>query len=385
MGHNIWGHLGIEPRPTRRKPPSPPRPPPSPPKPPAKPRLPPRKPRVPQKPPALPPSPPRRPPSPPRTRNGVRLTRGAGRIGRLEVSFKQEYYPAQWGYTENGGWAPLCDDGSVGPDEAIFFCQQLGFKTGRQYYAAGISDFGADEVNTPTPVGGLLCDGFPPEIPVGMIAFQNDDDPTCFLFRSDCSEGALVALQCSNANFTTPSRPPPPRAAGPPPRAPPPPDMPDAIKVLDLEPNLVDAGGMRAGNGRVEVLVNSSAGEPVWAPLCATAEDLALYNPPEWGPTYYPDPVANTSCNQEDPRTNTWNTEMIGFIRQPVPIPNDTLPVNSEANLFNPAKYTHWVTVVGGKSESKYALQAMDLQVSTTPCATGYMYSLACQYLTMYG
>ncbi len=31
----------------------------------------------------------------------------------------QDYMPAQKGYFENGGWAPLCDDGSFGPDDAV--------------------------------------------------------------------------------------------------------------------------------------------------------------------------------------------------------------------------------------------------------------------------
>ncbi|GIL61527.1 hypothetical protein Vafri_15960 [Volvox africanus] len=367
------------------KPPSPPRPPPSPPKPPGKPRPPPRRPKVPQKPPALPPSPPRPPPWPPRTRGGVRLTRGLGRTGRLEVSFRQDF-PLMYNYRENGGWAPLCDDGSFGPDDALYFCQQLGFKYGKQFYGSGISDFGADEETPPTPVGKLMCDsGSPDEIPVGQISLTDDSDRVCFLFKTDCPSGVLVALQCSNV-LTPPSRPPPPAPPRPPPPPPSspeksPPKMRDAIKVLNLEKNL-KVSDTDELTSRVELLVNSSAdgrtGSSVWAPVCARPQDL--------GADYVEDNLAYTSCNQaSEADPSAWNRQLFGFMRLPIPIPT-SIPTgpDGQGNVFDPATYTHWVTVVGD-TDKLNSVQEMQLSVSTTPCQTGYMIAVYCVWVTPFG
>ncbi|GIL90418.1 hypothetical protein Vretimale_19775 [Volvox reticuliferus] len=373
------------------KPPAPPRPPPSPPKPPGKPRPPPRKPKTPQKPPTLPPSPPRPPPWPPRTRGGIRLTMGSTRsTGRLEVSFRQDY-PLMYNYKENGGWAPLCDDGSFGPDDAQFYCQQLGYKYGKQFYGTGISDFGADEETQPTPVGKLMCDsGTPDEIPVGQIAFfAEDTDRVCFLFKSDCPTGVLVALQCSYT-LAPPSRPPPPAPPRPPPPPPSspqksPPKLADAIKVFNLEKNLKYPDGDDFA-ARVELLVNASAdgrtGPSVWAPLCARPQDLAAYDPPELASSYIEDVLAYTSCQQSEAEPVTWNRQLYGFLRRPVPIPST--PV-AQGDVFNPAAYTYWVTVIGGDTETLNSVQEMQLSVSTTPCETGYMFSMYCVWVTAVG
>jgi hypothetical protein len=78
--------------------------------------------------------------------------------------------------------------------------------------------------------------------------------------------------------------------------------MSGAIRLLDLESNLPPPSSTFGTVYRVELLVNSSwdghTGPPVWAPLCATPADVALYEEDGDSITWMPAPVANVSCNQ---------------------------------------------------------------------------------------
>ncbi len=73
----------------------------------------------------------------------------------------------------------------------------------------------------------------------------------------------------------------------------PPPSMSKGIRLIRVERNL-DAG--EYGLTRVELLVNSSAdghsGPAVWAPLCARAAGVAIFNNSK------AQVLANTACNQ---------------------------------------------------------------------------------------
>ncbi|GIL90417.1 hypothetical protein Vretimale_19778 [Volvox reticuliferus] len=357
------------PKPLSQPPPSskpPLKPPPSPPKP---------KPPPPAKPP--PPSP------PPPTIKGyaVRLVgaqRTNGRIiGRLQVHIAGDPF-LYWGYHENDGWAPICDDFSLSAAEAKMFCNKLNFQYGRQFFGDGISTLRPDETNPPTPLGYLTCQGDtrPPDlIATGFIGMSNYDDRTigCFLYPVTCDRQVLVALECSDTPFPAgPS--PPPRPPSPPPPPPPPPDTRYSIQVVTPEENLLS--GFPLDGDRVMLLVNSSAdgrtGDPVWAPLCASDADV--------NPASQDDSVAYIACHQLNNWFNALGYHMYPSRGKPLRIPKVPLaPSGGMKSVFNPSNYTHWVTVVGSANiQGLRMVQELKLQVTTTPCPSGYLYTIAC-------
>ncbi|GLI70470.1 hypothetical protein VaNZ11_015380 [Volvox africanus] len=343
-------------------------------------------------------SPPALPMMSPDRKNGLRLVRGAGRIGRLEARIVTEWF-MQVGYNENDGWAPLCDDGSFEDQRAQEFCVLLGFASGRKYYAIGISTFAEDEPQPrPTPLGGLQCmdaEASRQAFPIGKIDLSDSLGYKCLVFPSACWTGALVALQCSNKPLRAKPPPPPlpPTAAatsshhaGPPPPLPAAPNMQHAINLLSLEDNLMALWTTSTDFGstpvRVELLVNSSAdgrsGEAVWAPLCASQEQLVLED-------YHllMRVTANTSCHQqyEDFPTSLFSW-LYGTAQEPAPIPKDAwAPSSGDSSVFDPSRYTHWVTVVGGVEKNLRSLQQMRLKVSTEPCETGMLFVITCDIL----
>ncbi|GIL90413.1 hypothetical protein Vretifemale_18060 [Volvox reticuliferus] len=372
------------PKPPSKPPPSlkpPSKPPPSP-KPPSKP---PPSPKPPSKPPPSPPRPAKSPPPspPPQTIEdyAVRLV-GAQRIngrivGRLQVHIAGHpfFYP---GYHENDGWAPICDDFSLSAAEAKMFCNKLNFQYGRQFFGDGISTLRPDETNPPTPLGYLTCQGDtrPPDlIATGFIGMSNYDYYTfgCFLYPVTCDRQVLVALECSDT--PSPAGPsPPPRPPSPPPPPPPPPDTRYSIQVVTPEENLLS--GFPLDGDRVMLLVNSSAdgrtGDPVWAPLCASDADV--------NPASQDDSVAYIACHQLNNWFNALGYHMYPSRGKPLRIPKVPLaPSGGMKSVFNPSNYTHWVTVVGSANiQGLRMVQELKLQVTTTPCPSGYLYTIAC-------
>ncbi|GIL96154.1 hypothetical protein Vretimale_2035 [Volvox reticuliferus] len=282
-----------------------------------------------------PPAPPMTPPRWKRAKNGLRLVYGAGGTGRLEARIVTEWF-MQVGYNENGGWAPLCDDGSFDDQRAQEFCAIMGYAFGRKYYGISISTFGEDEPQPPpTPLGDLQCvdaeaswHGFP----TGKIDLPDSLGYKCFVFPSPCRTRAMVALQCSNKPLRVKPPPPPlpPTAAaatsvGSPPPPPPAAHMQHAINLLSLEDNLVKAwpaiADLLSEPKRVELLVNSSAdgrtGEAVWAPLCASPEQLAANRDYQ----HFGSVIANTSCHQYEDFPTSWFSWLHGTEQEPVPIP----------------------------------------------------------------
>ncbi|EFJ46369.1 hypothetical protein VOLCADRAFT_105573 [Volvox carteri f. nagariensis] len=346
------------PRPPSPRPPSPRPPSPRPPSPrPPPPRSPP--PRSP--PPRLSPPPPRpnkapRPPPPtPPPEGGLRLVRGtAGNVGRLEV---QLTYPDEW--------VALCDDGTFTAYEAGLFCKMLGYSYGRQFYAQGISTYGPDESDPPELRGNLVCTGDNDSRPpyaffLQMINFSSQQEVSCEVFHVACPRNMLVAMECSETPFKYNGPPPPPSLPSPPPPPPPPPSMQDFIRLIRLT-----GSNPWMPDGLVVLLVNSSAdgrtGEPVWAPLCA--DGIAGV-----------DKIANMLCKQND-----------GFRDSPIRIilgsPREAIEITQQASTisdFNPSEYSHWVTVVGGISSSAYTVYDTQLQVTTQPCSSGYLFHVIC-------
>ncbi|EFJ46246.1 hypothetical protein VOLCADRAFT_93337 [Volvox carteri f. nagariensis] len=333
-----------------------------------------------------------------RTKNGLRLVRGRGGIGRLEARVVPDFF-LQTGYSQNGGWAPLCDDGSFDDQQALVFCKIMGYKFGRKHYRNGISTNGHDEPEPrPSPLGHLTCNPLDqswPSFPVGKIDLPDSLDMKCLLFVSSCAGRRLVALQCSDK----PLKPKPP-----PPPSPPTPRMRHAIKMIPLEDNLLAAwqpsGLLFSEPLRIELLVNTSTststsssygadgvdavanskpGVAVWAPLCVSAsqaEALKLL-----GSGQEVQVIANTSCHQYEDFPNSWFSWMVGKEQTPVNIPTDASPSDDKSPMFDPSLYTHWATVVGGAVEGRLSLQQMQLQVSTEPCETGLMFVATCDTL----
>ncbi|GLI63741.1 hypothetical protein VaNZ11_006812 [Volvox africanus] len=338
------------------------------------------KPLKPSPPPLKPPKSP--PPSPPpQTIEGysvrlVRAQRTKGRaVGRLQVHiFGYLYlYP---GYQENDGWAPLCDDYSMSEGEAQMFCNQMNFMYGRQFYGKGISTLGPDETNPPTPLGYLTCmgeSGPPDKRAIGVIGMDFNSMLGCYLYSVTCARNVLVALECSDSPFPTgPS--PPPRPPSPPPPPPSPPSTGLFIQRIEAEANLNPEYYWNVY--RVMLLVNSSAdgrtGAPVWAPLCASDADVQ--------PELRNDSVAEVACHQENNWFASYGYHMVAYQGDPLRIPDVPLaPSDGTEPAFDPSKYTHWVTVVGGDTKNVRMVQELALQVTTSPCPSGYLYSTICR------
>ncbi|GIL42072.1 hypothetical protein Vafri_116 [Volvox africanus] len=343
------------------------------------------------------PSPP--PPPPQYAKKGLRLVRAiqpatnltsrktAGIIGRLEVKVARMYSE------KKAVWAPLCDDGSFDAWRAQEFCDILGFKYGMKYNGTGISTFGNEEATHAAPFGDLKCFNQPwqagPATWSGWIDFPSRMKKYCYFFWSDCPSGQLVALQCSNSPLSPPL---PPR-----PSSPPPPDrsLGGAIRHVPPESN-IDFMAYFGMSYRVELLVNSSAdgrsGETVWAPLCASQEQLVALKQ-ETRDMYggAPDIIANTSCNQDNYFSdNSWYLSLTGYALSPALIPeapsatnrsDDSVSNEYPTRLFDPSTYTHWVTIVDEVKEGTSALQRMQLKVSTSSCESGYLFLVRCDML----
>ncbi|GIL66230.1 hypothetical protein Vafri_19759 [Volvox africanus] len=343
------------------------KPPPSPPKSP--------KPPPPVKSPPFPrPSPPPQPPPEflsPAVSGTLRLVRGSSPLrGRLEVKVG----PVGW-FTPvgpDGRWATICDDGSFTTSKATMICKKSGYLYGRAYYESGVNSFGDDEVDRPITLGNLECErtggaayGHSMEAyPVASLMLFSKKEMTCQLYLTTCSRQVLVGLECSNKPFPR-APPPPPVPPSPPPPPPPPPSMENAIELKPAESNLVQSPSPPK---RVELLVNSSSdghtGPSVWAPLCASSDNVHGWDM---------ETFATTMCRQ--PEGFKWPLFRAGLngVLNLLPLPTE--PVTS-VDDFDPSKYTHWVTVVG--DFFAYTVQDMQLQVSTTPCASGYMLGLYC-------
>ncbi|GIL61528.1 hypothetical protein Vafri_15963 [Volvox africanus] len=305
---------------------------------------------------------------------GAQRTKGRA-VGRLQVHIFGHpfFFP---GYEENDGWAPLCDDYSMSETEAQIFCNNLNFTYGRQFYGEGISTLGPDETNPPTPLGYLTCMGEPGPpnlLPTGLIGLWNFDTTLrCYLYPVTCTRNVLVALECSDTPFPTgPS--PPPRPPNPPPPPPPPPDTTFSIKKIHAETNLNPANDWLVE--RIMLLVNSSAdgrtGDPVWAPLCASDADVQS-DPRN-------DAVAYIACHQANNWYAGWSYYMFASQGDPLRIPDVQLePSDGTESFFDPSNYTHWVTVVDGATNGVRMVQELVLQVTTTPCPSGYLYNVRC-------
>ncbi|GIL91839.1 hypothetical protein Vretifemale_19419 [Volvox reticuliferus] len=304
---------------------------------------------------------PRPPPAPPSLssfNDTLRLVRGSELKGRLEVKVGPYPYPE---------WVTLCDDGSFTTYEAMLICQKCGFLYGRPYYANGINSFGADEVYRPDTVGNIICKGDGESIPpdafvITRLLFFDQYEMWCYVFQSTCPNQVLVGLECSNNPFPTAS-PPPPVPPRPPPPPFPPPSMQNDIKLIVVDDNQVPH------INRVELRVNSSSdghtGPSVWAPLCAPSND-DVYG-------YYERTFGLTICKQADGfKTSPFRFYAgVEFIKYALP----TGPISSLGG-FDPAQYTRWVTVVG--NFDAYTVQGMTLEVSSQPCASGFILGLRC-------
>ncbi|GIL91840.1 hypothetical protein Vretimale_7300 [Volvox reticuliferus] len=289
----------------------------------------------------------------------LRLVRGSELKGRLEVKVVGPY--------PDGEWVTLCDDGSFTTYEAMLICQKCGFLYGRPYYANGINSFGADEVYRPDTVGNIICKGDGESIPpdafvITRLLFFDQYEMWCYVFQSTCPNQVLVGLECSNNPFPTAS-PPPPVPPRPPPPPFPPPSMQNDIKLIVVDDNQVPH------INRVELRVNSSSdghtGPSVWAPLCAPSND-DVYG-------YYERTFGLTICKQADGfKTSPFRFYAgVEFIKYALP----TGPISSLGG-FDPAQYTRWVTVVG--NFDAYTVQGMTLEVSSQPCASGFILGLRC-------
>ncbi|GLI63736.1 hypothetical protein VaNZ11_006806 [Volvox africanus] len=328
--------------------------------------------------------PPRKPPkssppsSPAKDAPAVRLVRAQrteGRaIGRLQVHVIGSVFFLP-GYQENDGWALLCDDYSMSEGEAQMFCNQMNFKYGRQFYGEGISTLGPDETNPPTPLGYLTCmgeSGPPDKRAIGVIGMDFNSMLGCYLYSVTCARNVLVALECSDSPFSTgPS--PPPRPPSPPPPPPSPPNTGLFIQRIQAEANLNPE--IHWNVYRVMLLVNSSAdgrtGAPVWAPLCASNADVQLGS--------RNNSVAEVACHQENNWFDNYGYYMFAYQGAPLRIPDVPLaPSDGTEPAFDPSKYTHWVTVVGGDTKNVRMVQELALQVTTSPCPSGYLYSTIC-------
>ncbi|GIL96142.1 hypothetical protein Vretimale_2023 [Volvox reticuliferus] len=330
-------------------------------------------------------------------KNGLRLVRtiqpptnrtshkAAGIIGRLEVKVARIMIRS-----DKAEWAPLCDDGSFDAWRAQEFCDILGFKYGIKYNGTGISSSGSDEASQPRPFGDLKCFDQPwqdgPATFSGWIDFSSRIKTYCYFFSSECPSGQLVALQCSNSPLSPPL-PPRPSSSPPPDRS-----LGTAIRHVNPEANLV-FGPSYGMPFRVELLVNSSAdgrsGEAVWAPLCASPEQLTALRGERrsmYGDA--PDIIANTSCFQNDYFSNNgWYFSLTGYALSPALIPEAPSTSNksdssdssgSDSGLFDPAIYTRWVTIVDEIRTGSSSLQRMRLNVSATPCESGYLFMVGC-------
>ncbi|GIL91835.1 hypothetical protein Vretifemale_19419 [Volvox reticuliferus] len=310
---------------------------------------------------------PRPPPPPPSLssfNDNLRLVRGSELWGRLEVKV------GGVGLSDvprEGEWATLCDDGSFTTYEAMHICQKCGFLYGRPYYASGVNTFGADEVDRPDTFGNIICYGdgqsVPTDLyPIARLLLFDEYEMWCNVFRSTCPSQVLVGLECSNNPFPTAS-PPPPVPPRPPPPPFPPPSMQNDIKLIVVDDNQVPH------INRVELRVNSSSdghtGPSVWAPLCAPSND-DVYG-------YYERTFGLTICKQADGfKTSPFRFYAgVEFIKYALP----TGPISSLGG-FDPAQYTRWVTVVG--NFDAYTVQGMTLEVSSQPCASGFILGLRC-------
>ncbi|GIM02428.1 hypothetical protein Vretimale_7300 [Volvox reticuliferus] len=302
---------------------------------------------------------PRPPPAPPSLssfNDTLRLVRGSELKGRLEVKVGPYPYPE---------WVTLCDDGSFTTYEAMHICQKCGFLYGRPYCASGVNSFGADEVDRPNTMGTIVCDGDGESMPDAFILtylllFANYP-MSCNVFPSTCPNQVLVGLECSNNPFPTAS-PPPPVPPRPPPPPFPPPSMQNDIKLIVVDSNQVPH------ISRVELRVNSSSdghtGPPVWAPLCAPSNEYGYYDERTFG---------LTMCKQAD----GFKTSQFQFYDD-ADLIKYALPTGPTSSLggFDPAMYTRWVTVVG--NFDAYTVQGMTLEVSSQPCASGFILGLQC-------
>ncbi|PNW77966.1 hypothetical protein CHLRE_10g458800v5 [Chlamydomonas reinhardtii] len=407
---------------TNRKSPSPkPSPKPSPPKPPSPPS--------PKPPPKPRPSPkkkspkPKKSPPPPafvRAKNGIRLVDGAGPRGRLEVSSTDGWVSGL--YDGSVAWRPLCDSGVFDDYTAQTMCEMLDYKYGRKYYTAKVAypnSYNKSEYASQDPLDYLSCysnspDGARRMLHAGSSASHTlntagaaamgeeegahrelrgggharkltaplrgdvntpPESPYSCAFRlGECTyDGPLVGIECSMTEFP-PAPPPPPSPPNPPPAPPP---KSGKIRLIggsympgDIEPNLCNAGSDVwpdcQGFGRVEVQVPDAGGNLIWAPLCPAFDGDESF-------------VADVACKQafdwpDKPKPSF-------FVSGNPLLPGWTIPTSPVTNAayFNPAAYTGWASIVGGDVTTALSLQELDLQVTTEPCPTGYMFAVYCQ------
>ncbi|EFJ49909.1 hypothetical protein VOLCADRAFT_89394 [Volvox carteri f. nagariensis] len=370
------------------------------------------------------PSPPSSPPAPPDySRKGLRLVRtvlqprasstAGGRNGRGGHEVVTGRLEVRVGSRQPRGsrprWAPLCDDGSFDIWQAQEFCNIMGYKYGIKYNGSGISSYGPDENS---------CSSEPwhgrPATWLGFIDFPSRMAKYCYLFWSDCPAKLLVALQCSDSPLM--ASPLPPRAPSPPP---PNAALRKAIRYVPPEPNLgmqvmfgmtfrwellvnvstSDIAGSVEGDGRgsdgeQQSSKDTAAPEAVWAPLCASPGQVAaLRRQPRDSYGDAADIVANTSCYQVDDFTSGLFLSLTGYALAPVAIPKGNSNYNSTDSSslyyydsvkdgFDPSKYSHWVTIVDdGIRADRQALQEMQLNISTTPCESGYLFISRCDLI----
>ncbi|GIL60247.1 hypothetical protein Vafri_14882 [Volvox africanus] len=335
-----------------------------------------------------------------RFKNGIRLAGDPGAKGRLEVSSTDAWFSTVSG---KASWSPVCDTSDFAKEDAVIMCKMLGYTYGRKYS----SKF------TTTPrnetdfryVGRIICDEkiFDPPLParsppvrarsrslyrplVGSINTPKASPYTCRIRPGPCdNKGPFVGIECAHVPFDT--------ILPPPPSPPAPPPLPPAVSSYvrfygpqlselynvydDLERNLEDEDNMIGTlYGRLEVQVTSPVdGRPVWAPLC-------FYN--DTTDSSYVDTIQMTTADVACQQLYNWPKMFDGGIGLVMTrVSNVRIDIPSGASVgddFDPTKVAAWATVLGnGADASPRTVQAMNIAISTTPCKSGALLTVACQ------
>ncbi|KAG2497018.1 hypothetical protein HYH03_005021 [Edaphochlamys debaryana] len=365
---------------------------------------------------------------PVRNKNGIRLVKGKGSKGRLEISSKDQWLVTP-GDAKGTAWRPMCDVGSYSDELAQTMCELLGYKYGRKYYTAAVNSRpynAAVAADWRThPVDYMYCGDVDDtaghrrllrDVPrrqhtgaerlgaegragsgaassnamlrgrtgrdLQSVFFGEVNIPaaakvSCEFRMGSCNfTGPLAGLECANKPFKplpSPSPSPSPSESQPPP---PPPKQAsirlrgDFAGALDaLEPNLCDLGDCSFGRAEIQVEDPSKPGELVWAPLCAPLNMSSA----DWlvdiackQATGYPDSMPGT----------IWHVN--GEPGEPFPVPTGNVTTPGD---FDPAAYPVWASVVGEETDAEpQRIQDLTLALNAS-CPGEALLSLRCSIL----
>ncbi|EFJ45246.1 hypothetical protein VOLCADRAFT_106062 [Volvox carteri f. nagariensis] len=351
-----------------------------------------------------------------RSRNGVRITLGSGPRGRLEVSTTGTW--GMPGYENKTLWFPVCAEVFTDATAATM-CQLLGYKDGRRYASASVTNSSVKGIFSATKLScsdspywrrrrGLMMsrhhEGDPASTTDGDSASKlaNDGESIelygnrhshqsrqrvlsytsfavdipdeiglhCSFILGGClPRGPFAGIQCSNSSM--------------PPLPPSPPSPPspfpyqDYVQVIGgftakdtVESNLcpLDPAFCKTYGRLMMKVAAPGGGGQVWAPVCAV-KSYALR-----------DKIAWVACQQ----ANNWPSLMRfrpSIVTSHVPASGDLIvprgaAINATAGDFNPAAYSAWVTILDLPGNQTRMLQEGNLTVSSKPCVN--LFALYC-------